>query len=765
MKRLSILIATITLLAACTSEKAQTARGIARNTLTIALEENVSRIKLNGAGKSVWTIGDLVSVFYRSDANQMWRYTGQTGERSGSLEQVTTEIGAVTIPQIVAVYPYNEEYRINPDNCEIEVTTPATQNYTANSYGAEGTILVSASVEDRLLLRSASGWLKLQLRGNGEIVKSIVFRGNAGEQVAGRLYLDPTSATITTATSKGESSAVEIFTEITLDCSEGATLSDKITAMFIALPPQRFDRGFSITINGPNGEKMVKTTEHSITFERNTIQPMEAFEVRFDNENNDTASLTELFARDMVSVAGGTFLMGQTTAETTTQRISQRAASDSEDDDSPRADELPIHHVTVADFEISKYEVTQKQWVAVMGENPSYFPGNDNHPVDSVSWDEVQEFIAKLNALTGENYRLPTEAEWEFAARGGNLSKGFRYSGSDDCDQVAWYADSALEQMAAVGQKMPNELGLYDMSGNAFEWVFDWFGSYTSQAQTNPKGPSTGEYHVLRGGSWKHSSNGCRVSFRTRIPTYHLNKCGFRLAKGIDLATLPYNDNQSPQSITFSKESITVNSTILPYRKALIGNVTTTNKGALVIYLHGGSSKGSDNESQMNEPGILSIATHLATNGIGAVMVVPQCPSSMSWGGQMNRVLKGLLDSYIQEGIIDTSRIYIFGGSMGGTGAWGLISAYPRLFTAAMPVAANPSKAVVENVAPTAVYTVMGTADALMSVDTANDFITALREAGGTARIDIIEGWDHATTCTESYTTERLEWVFSHRKE
>lgn len=222
--------------------------------------------------------------------------------------------------------------------------------------------------------------------------------------------------------------------------------------------------------------------------------------------------------------------------------------------------------------------------------------------------------------------------------------------------------------------------------------------------------------------------------------------------------------NNKPESFTFTKEYATINTTTLPYQEALIGGISTSKKGALVLYLHGGSSKGSDNEAQMSEPGIDDIATHLATKSIAAVMIVPQCPSTSSWGGQMNGVLKGIIDSYVQEGLVDTSRIYIFGGSMGGTATWGLVSAYPRLFTAAMPVAGNPSRAIVENVAPTAIYTVMGTADNLMSIDTVTTFAEELTNAGGTIRFDIEQGWDHATTCTESYTPERLEWVFSQVK-
>ena len=234
----------------------------------------------------------------------------------------------------------------------------------------------------------------------------------------------------------------------------------------------------------------------------------------------------------------------------------------------------------------------------------------------------------------------------------------------------------------------------------------------------------------------------------------------------------PSNENSeeekgdnNPQSIVFSKESATVNNTTLPYREALIGGISTSNKGALILYLHGGSSKGGDNEAQMSEPGIHDIAEYLSSKGIASVMIVPQCPSSSSWGGQMNGVLKGVIDGYVQEGIVDTSRIYIFGGSMGGTGTWGLVSAYPRLFTAAMPVAGNPSRSVVANVVPTAIYTVMGTADNLMSIDTVTAFAEELTNAGGTIRFDIEQGWDHATTCTESYTPERLAWIFSQRKE
>ncbi len=352
-----------------------------------------------------------------------------------------------------------------------------------------------------------------------------------------------------------------------------------------------------------------------------TVAMLSAAACSDDKENTtapDTAadnaqqSVIEQIASQMVFVDGGTFMMGQTVVQPAfSDNTTTRAASDSEDDDSPRADELPAHEVTVSDFYIGRYEITQAQWSAVMcGQNPSYFHGDDL-PVESVTWNDIQAFLARLNDLTGENYRLPTEAEWEYAARGGRKSLGYRYSGSNDIDEVAWYSDNSPESICPAGGKKPNELGLYDMSGNAFEWVFDWYSEYTSDARVNPKGPSSGTYHVLRGGSWKHGTNGCRVSFRTRIPTYHLNKCGFRIAKGIALEDLPYDDDDTASDFPdFSSEMWTSGSVSLPYRKCVM-NTSDDTEPALVIYLHGGSCKGDDNRTQMKEKAIETITRYL----------------------------------------------------------------------------------------------------------------------------------------------------------
>ena len=214
---------------------------------------------------------------------------------------------------------------------------------------------------------------------------------------------------------------------------------------------------------------------------------------------------------EMVYVEGGTFTMGAT----------------SEQGDS---NEKPAHSVTLDGYYIGKYEVTQKLWKAVMGSNPSDFKG-DNLPVENVSWDDVQEFLRKLNAMTGKNYRLPTEAEWEFAAHGGNSSRGYKYSGSNSVGSVAWYNGNSGDRTHAVGTKSPNELGIYDMSGNVEEWCLDWYGSYSSSPQRNPKGPNSGSNRVYRGGSWFYYDGSCRVSNRSGDASDCCRKdIGFRLA-------------------------------------------------------------------------------------------------------------------------------------------------------------------------------------------------------------------------------------------
>ena len=202
----------------------------------------------------------------------------------------------------------------------------------------------------------------------------------------------------------------------------------------------------------------------------------------------------------MVKVAGGTFQMGAT----------------SEQGNDVNDDEYPVHSVTLSDYYIGQTEVTQELWEAVMGSNPSYFNVGNQRPVESVSWNDCQKFIEKLNRLTGKNFRLPTEAEWEYAARGGNKSRGYKYSGSNNADAVAWNGINSFDETHPVAQKQANELGLYDMSGNVYEWCSDQYGDYSSNSQTNPKGASSGSLRVLRGGSWDYHAWIVRVSYRNK---------------------------------------------------------------------------------------------------------------------------------------------------------------------------------------------------------------------------------------------------------
>ncbi len=217
---------------------------------------------------------------------------------------------------------------------------------------------------------------------------------------------------------------------------------------------------------------------------------------------------------NMVYVEGGTFTMGAT----------------SEQGSDANRDESPVHSVTLASYYIGKYEVTQVEWRAIMGRNPSRFSDSEDLPVEFVSWTDCQRFIEKLNAETGLKFRLPTEAEWEYAARGGNKSRGYKYAGSINLGNVAWYADNSSEKTQVVGTKQPNELGLYDMSGNVSEWCSDRNDSYSSDSQTNPTGASSGSYRVLRGGSWQDNAKNCRVSKRDyNTPVFRRSYLGLRL--------------------------------------------------------------------------------------------------------------------------------------------------------------------------------------------------------------------------------------------
>ena len=261
---------------------------------------------------------------------------------------------------------------------------------------------------------------------------------------------------------------------------------------------------------------------YKITIKGPEVQPVVVVQDNSGNSNNiqrrSVSEEEEVFTVDGVSftmklVEGGSFQMGAT----------------SEQGSDAIKDEIPVHGVTLSSYWMGETEVTQELWQAVMGGNPSKEKG-DYLPVENVSYYDIQIFFRKLNQKTGKSFRLPTEAEWEYAARGGNKSNGYKYAGSNDIGDVAWYYGNSKNKTHAVKTKSPNELGLYDMAGNVWEWCQDWFGSYGSGPQSDPTGPTTGSFRVLRGGSLLSRAKICRVSYRQYYDSeFKGSSYGFRL--------------------------------------------------------------------------------------------------------------------------------------------------------------------------------------------------------------------------------------------
>lgn len=223
---------------------------------------------------------------------------------------------------------------------------------------------------------------------------------------------------------------------------------------------------------------------------------------------------------EMVKVRGGTFTMGNN--ERRGLKVNYEASQ-------------PEHRVTVGDYYIGRYEVTQAQWMAVMGENPAKATGNDSLPVEQVSWTAAQQFCAMLSQMTGRRFRLPTEAEWEYAARGGAYSHDTPFAGAAAMASAGWYCVNSEGHTHPVGRQKANELGLYDMSGNVMEWCSDWMAPYSAAESINPEGPADGESRVLRGGHYNSTSPGCTVYDRAwYLPTGSYEYYGLRLVMEVE---------------------------------------------------------------------------------------------------------------------------------------------------------------------------------------------------------------------------------------
>ncbi len=291
MKKLLLFVFAAVAFAACEQapiEEQSAIRQDAPDTITVGFEGDDTRIQLNEAQKTVWNSGDEVSVFYRSNGNQKWQYKGEDGVRQATLSRVQNATGNTSITKTIVVYPYDETYWLNTDSYCIEATAPATQHYAVDSYGVGDNLMVSQGEFTQFSLKNVYGWLKLQLTGDGETIKSIKFRGNDGEQVAGLIYVDTATAEATLAAEMGSADDNNaggnlvfedtILTEVTLDCGEGVTLGAETTSFYVAIPPQTFEKGFEVEIVCADDTKMVKSSSNTLTIERNHIQPMAAME-------------------------------------------------------------------------------------------------------------------------------------------------------------------------------------------------------------------------------------------------------------------------------------------------------------------------------------------------------------------------------------------------------------------------------------------------------------------------------------------------------
>lgn len=259
-----------------------------------------------------------------------------------------------------------------------------------------------------------------------------------------------------------------------------------------------------------NYKKQIESLEKQIEEHKKRIKTLE----RLCSSQAETFTVNGVSFK-MVHVDGGTFMMGA-----------------DKGDNEAWDDEKPLHEVTLSDYWMGETPVTQALWQAVMRKNPSKYKGKPNCPVECVSWNDCQVFIQKLSKLTGKQFHLPTEAQWEYAARGGNKSMGYKYAGSDNIAEVAWYVENSNHQTHPVGELEPNELGFYDMSGNVWEWCQDRFGKkyYENSQIKDPTGPDYGFYRVLRGGHWESITKFCRVSCRNHPPTFTSGGIGLRLA-------------------------------------------------------------------------------------------------------------------------------------------------------------------------------------------------------------------------------------------
>ena len=413
------------------------------------------------------------------------------------------------------------------------------------------------------------------------------------------------------------------------------------------------------------------------------------------------------------------------------ERLWQRFLSliDSRKDDDPNDEWCVLKGAWQENAYVGYAPVTNAEYAAYKS-NFSYADGQDRYPVVNISYSEAVDYCNWLSAKDATHaYRLPSEYEWILAA--GHMPK--------DVNMNANRIESGLTSVDAYASSKGNCGGI-DFWGNCWEWT---------STQTE-----SGKY-LIKGGAWDSSRDECRSEYSdaSRDGAKGYSNVGFRVVR-VD-----------SEGVAFASSSCTADGYTIPYRYTQI-NPKEGVSPIVVLVLHGGPLMGDDNETQLEEAATGILCNYLEKKGISAVLLAPHCPEKNSHGHRMNWVkLSGVLHEMVLRHRTDENTpAFIFGASIGGVGTWNMLSTYPGLFASAMPCASDPAGCDAANVAKTRVYSVMGTEDTWAPLEQVNlqAFLDKVGAAGGTYRYDIGQGWDHETTCRESFTTERLDWVFEN---